>query len=210
MKFVVMAAAALFCNVAAAQSASEARAHYEKATSHFAVGEFAEAAAEYQAAYKLKPDPALLYNAAQSYRLANNPDKALILYKNYVQLYPNESNADEVRSQIAKLKQAIAAAESAKSSPPTGTTEPKQLPAQTTTSPPALAATTPAPAAATTTGITSNREKPVYKKWWLWTVVGVVVAGGAVTAAVLATRPSGSWSNSPDVGPGSRSGLVQW
>src|SRR5262249_45215773 len=111
------------------RAAAEARAHYQSATSHFAVGEFGEAAAEDQAAYKLKPDPALLYNAAQSYRLANNPDKALILYKNYLQLYPNEANAEEVRKQIDKLKEAIAASERAKESPPTGTNEPKQLPA---------------------------------------------------------------------------------
>ncbi|HXU73410.1 MAG TPA: tetratricopeptide repeat protein [Polyangia bacterium] len=191
---------------ALADRASEARDHYQNATSHFAVGEFAEAAAEYQAAFKLKPDPALLYNAAQSYRLANNPEKALILYKNYLQLYPNEPNADEVRRQIDKVKEAIAAAESAKTSPPTGTNEPKQLPPPTTPESPPQTAQAPVSVAP----VAEKHETPVYKKWWLWTIVGAVVAGGVVTAAVLATRPSSSWSNAPDVGPGSSNALVRW
>jgi tetratricopeptide (TPR) repeat protein len=200
------------CATARADRATEAREHYQSATAHFAVGEFADAATEYQAAFKLKPDPALLYNAAQSYRLANNPEKALILYKNYVQLYPNEANADEVRHQIEKVKEAIAAAERAKTSPPTGTTEPKQLPPSSAPdSTPAQAQ--PEPVAATSTTATAapqKHETPVYKKWWLWTIVGVVVAGGVVTTAVLVTRSNGSWSNAPDVGPGSSNALVRW
>lgn len=202
----------LACATAHADRASEARNHYQSATAHFAVGEFADAATEYQEAFKLKPDPALLYNAAQSYRLANNPEKALILYKNYVQLYPNEANADEVRHQIEKVKDAIAAAERAKTSPPTGTTEPKQLPSSTAPEPAPAQAQSAAIAATTKPEAAPQhrRETPIYKKWWLWTVVGLVVAGGVVTTAVLLTRSNGSWSNAPDVGPGSSNALVRW
>lgn len=214
MRTGVILAALLIASVPArADRSGEAREHYQNATAHFAVGEFSEAASEYQAAFKLKPDPALLYNAAQSYRLANNPERALILYKNYLQLYPNEANADEVRRQIQKLKEALVAAESAKTSPPTGTNEPTQLPNQPAQELPApkqdvrgevvTATTQPADVHPTT-------KSPVYKKWWLWTIVGVVAAGGAVTAAVLATRSSARWSNAPDVGPGSSNALVNW
>src|SRR5258706_8903492 len=79
-------AVALFALLAAgaarADNATEARAHFEAGSAHFAVGEFDQAGLEYQEAYKLKPDPALLYNAAQAYRLAGNHQKALVLYKN--------------------------------------------------------------------------------------------------------------------------------
>ncbi|HEX6836932.1 MAG TPA: hypothetical protein VF334_10195 [Polyangia bacterium] len=192
-----------------ADPASDARARYQRAQAEFAVGEFAKAADDYQAAYTLKPDPALLYDAAQSYRLAGNQERALILYKNYLQFYPNESNAGEVRDQIAKLKAAIAAAESAKNAPPTGTQEAKQPSA------PAAAAVPSAPAppqrAATSAESSSvPRERtPLYKKWWLWTAVGVV-AVGVVTAVVLATTPSGSWNNAPEVGPGRMGLQVRW
>lgn len=202
---------------------AEARQHYEKATAHFAVGEFGEAAAEYQAAFKEKPDPALLYDAAQAYRLANNPEKALILYRNYMQLYPNEPNISEVRAQIEKLKDAVAAADKTKSGPPTGTNEPKQIATQAnpseSTAPVATEHPEPRPSASIE-GVRSVRadrpaqSMPVYKKWWLWTAVGVVLTGGVVVAAVLATQSRGTWSNAPDVGPGSTSGLslamVRW
>lgn len=211
-------------NVAFAGRTEEARDHYEKATAHFAVGEFAEAAVEYQAAFKAKPDPALLYDAAQAYRLANNPDKALILYRNYLQLYPNEPNIGEVRTQIEKLKDAIAAADKAKTAPPTGTNEPKHIAgepgpanaatAPTTSSVAATPATTSTSAASITRNDESHRATPIYKKWWLWAAAGVVVAGGVAIGVVLATRPSGSWSNAPAVGPGSSNGLtvaqVRW
>src|SRR5262245_38094220 len=74
----------LLTSTARAEGGADARAHFERGNAHYAVGEFAEAAEEYQAAYKLKQDPALLYNAAQAYRLAGNRDKAIILYTNYI------------------------------------------------------------------------------------------------------------------------------
>src|SRR4029079_2419550 len=43
---------------------------YQEATSAFGLGHYAEAAEKYEGAFSLRPDPALLYNAAQSYRLA--------------------------------------------------------------------------------------------------------------------------------------------
>jgi tetratricopeptide (TPR) repeat protein len=181
-------------SVARGDASADAKAHYERATAHFAVGEFAKAADEYQEAYKLKPDPALLYNAAQSYRLSGNNDRALILYRNYVQLYPNEPNVDDVRNQIAKLKDAIAAQDKAKTNPPTSTVEVK--PAST-------------PVAAQPTK-REEYHRPIYKKWWLWTIVGGVVVAGVVTGAVLATTSRGSWSQLPDVGPGASHALVQW
>jgi tetratricopeptide (TPR) repeat protein len=206
---------------AAADRLGSARQHFQSATSHFAVGEFAEAAEDYQAAYKLKPDPALLYNAAQSYRLAGKNERALILYRNYLQLYPKEDNIAEVKEQITKLKEAIAAAEKAKNAPPVSTAEPKPLPAEPPHPEPAPAthpvAAQLAPANTTTVApAIVEREAPpqsatpIYKKWWLWTIVGVVVVGGAVTAAVLLTRPTSVWANAPSVGPGVGHALVSW
>src|SRR5687768_6528537 len=76
----------------------DARVHYQRATAHFALGEFGRAAEEYEAAFKIKADAALLYNAAQSHRLAGNHAKALILYKNYLNLYPKSPNGASVRA----------------------------------------------------------------------------------------------------------------
>src|SRR5690348_7207372 len=101
--FIACALLLLMSGVALADDASEARDHYKKATAHFAVGEFADAANEYEAAFKLKQDAALLFNAAQSRRLASQNEKALVLYKNYLQLYPKAKNTADVKEQITKL-----------------------------------------------------------------------------------------------------------
>jgi hypothetical protein len=177
---------------ARADGVTEARMHYQRGTSHFAIGEFAEAALEYQAAYKARPDPALLYNAAQAHRLAGNNERALILYKNYLQLYAHEVNAEEVRIQIAKLKEAIAASEKAKTSPPTGTNEPKPMPVPVE-APPArvvVAAPIPQPVVPFPIIAAAPRETSRTK-----TIAGGVLGGvgiaaliGGIVSGVLAKR----------------------
>ena len=72
---------------AAEQKKTEARRLYDEATAAFGVGNYAEAAEKYEASFKLHPDAALLYNAAQAYRMAGNPARALQLYRNFVRLY---------------------------------------------------------------------------------------------------------------------------
>jgi tetratricopeptide (TPR) repeat protein len=183
-------------SAAQADDAADAKAHYKKATAHFAVGEFSAAAGEYEEAYKLKPDAALLFNAAQARRLAGENEKAVVLYRNYVNLYPEARNISEVKEQIAKLQELIAAAQSAKTSPPTGTQEPAPAPTPPppTTPPPAeTAQAQPAPQPV--------EHTPIYKKWWLWTIVGVVVVA-AVVIPVAVIEGSSKWANVPDQGPG--------
>jgi tetratricopeptide (TPR) repeat protein len=227
---VTVAAAALFAPGAAGAEASEektsqAKALWQEANAQYAVGEFGPAADKYQAAYKLRPDPALLYNAAQSYRLSGQNEKALLLYKNYVMFYPNARNVESAHTQITKLQEAIAAAEKAKTGPPTSTE-----PAATTpptlagvgaassgarpTDAPSATASTPVPNLASTAPAASvdlkapppgndggDEPRPLYKKWWFWTAIGAAVVGGAVVA-FAATRSSGTWNTGPDFGPG--------
>jgi tetratricopeptide (TPR) repeat protein len=183
----------------------DARTHFQRATTHFALGEFAQAADEYEAAFKLKPDPALLYNAAQAHRLAGNLPKALILYKNYLNLYPRSPNTVAVRAQITKLEEAIAAGEKAKFNPPSATAEPERAVTEPPPAPPpTAAAVAPAPAPA------SVEKRPYYKRWWfpVTIVAGALVVGAVVTAVVVTqtstTRP---WNDIPAVGPGSQMGL---
>jgi len=123
----VLALAAPAARALAAEPAddktAQAKALSQEANAMYAVGDFEQAADKYQAAYKLKPDAALLYNAAQSYRMAGNNEKALLLYKNYAMFYPNARNRSNVDLQISKLQEAIAAQHKAQTQPPT-TTEP--------------------------------------------------------------------------------------
>jgi hypothetical protein len=164
----------------------------------------------------------LLYNAAQSHRLANDNQKALLLYKNIVKLYPTSKYAVESKDRIEKLEQAIATTQSPPNQPaPAFVTTPAAPPPGAAPAVPPPAATapvqplgqpapgaTPVPAApppsttpggpAATVTATSGSETPIYEKWWFWTIAGVVVVGAVVAIAATAgsTTP---WNNVSNV-----------
>jgi tetratricopeptide (TPR) repeat protein len=179
-RWIPVACILLWATTVRADANAEARLHFENGTAHYALGEFSQAADEYQAAFRLKQDPALLYNAAQAYRLAGNREKALILYRNYVLLFPHEQNVDEVREQVAKLRQELAAA--APSQPA------RQLPEA---SPPAPPAPAPAPApevnkpssSPASVALTRSPAPPPRKSKAL--VLGLVIGGVAAVGLVV-------------------------
>lgn len=156
-------------------SAEEARAHYKKGLSYYALQKYAEAANEYEAAFELEPDPALLYNAAQAHRLAGGKTRALALYQSYLRLFPGQSNRNDVQRHIAALKIAIESDAKSRSNTPTdpiGPTtnnvpEPKPEPSKPEPQPQPILVVTPPPK-------TDRKVKP-----WVWGVVagGVVVLG---------------------------------
>jgi hypothetical protein len=211
---------------ALADDAADAKTHYQKATGHYAIGEYKEAAAEYEAAYKAKQDPALLYNAAQSHRLANDNQKALLLYKNIVKLYPTSKYAAESKDRIEKLEQAIATTQSPPNQPapvegvsstpttatapapaPAGATAPVQTPPVQPIGQPAAAPPAPSvppagasapPPGATLTATPASDATPIYGKWWFWAGAGAVVVV-AVIAVVALSGSTTAWGNVPDV-----------
>jgi tetratricopeptide (TPR) repeat protein len=204
---------------ARADDAADAKAHYQRATAHFAVGEYREAAAEYEEAFKLKQDPAILFNAAQAHRLAGDNQKALLIDNNVIKLYPTSQYATDSRERIDKLAQsgtsppAAVPAESPGRMRPAPSLVPVAAPAPPASpQPPALAA--PAPAAispstmliATPAPPPEPEGKPVYTRWWFWAAAGGVVAIGVIAVVALSSGSAGSWSNLPDV----RASVVRW
>jgi tetratricopeptide (TPR) repeat protein len=190
--------------------ANDARRFYEEATAAFGLGRYDLAAEKYEMAFGVRPDPALLYNAAQSYRLAGNKARAMELYRNYVRLYPDRPNAADARNQVTALKRAIdddratngqaVRAPAAPPGPPSPSAAPVAPLAVTQTpnampppnapspdaapQPPLLAADT---AASTAPRSGADRDQPLLRRPWFWVAVAAVVAGGTV-AVLLATR----------------------
>ena len=165
----------------------DAKALFEQASGAFALGKFADAAQLYERAFELKPDSALLFNAAQAHRFAGNRTRALFLYRNYVRVYGlrGAPAVDDAREQILRLEKSIEdeQAAAAAAAPP--------KPVEPTT------ARTPTAAAPTLTATPVEprpARAPLYKKWWLWTIVGGVAAGGAVGLAVGLTQPHATFS----------------
>jgi tetratricopeptide (TPR) repeat protein len=92
---------------ARADDRAVAREHYYKGTKAFELGLYDEAIGEYMAAYKAKDDPALLYNIAQSHRLAGHAAEALRFYKVYLKKLPNSSNSADVEHKIEELEKLV-------------------------------------------------------------------------------------------------------
>jgi tetratricopeptide (TPR) repeat protein len=168
---------------ASAFADEDAKTLFTRGRTQYALGHFKEAADLFEKAFELKQDPAILYNAAQAHRLAGDKKQALVLYQNYLRLFGEIENHEEVERRITELKAAIEAEQKANTNPPTGLLGDKgEAP------PPAVAPSPtepePAPAAVVTQ---TAPEKPRPKRAWVWGVVagGVVVVGAAVALGVV-------------------------
>jgi tetratricopeptide (TPR) repeat protein len=131
-------------------AAASAREHYQKGTSFYDLGRYADAIKEFEAAYEIKNDPALLYNLAQSNRLAGNSEQALHFYRTYLRYVPKAANRAEIEERIKQLDQLVAQKSAAQTTPPVQVAPPENVapPLQTAPPPPTPAAplSEPAPA----------------------------------------------------------------
>jgi hypothetical protein len=121
------------------------------------LGHYAEAAAEFEAAYRLFLDPVLLFNIAQSYRLNGEPEKALNGYRSFLRTAPagmrDRVQAERWRQELernlarAHPPAAPASPPSAAVSPPTPASKVAPGPAPTPATTPSAAAPSPPPVA---------------------------------------------------------------
>jgi tetratricopeptide (TPR) repeat protein len=161
---------------------AEAKLHYQKATAAYALGDFVEAARQYEAAFRLKLDAALLFNAAQAHRRAGNRQRAIELYENLLRVFPAASGRQMARQHLQDLRRSLASDPPAAGGPPTGAPPPPlerqegpaDLPSPPDRPPP---------------------PSPIYRRVWFWAGVAVVVLAGAATVAALSlddreARPS--------------------
>jgi tetratricopeptide (TPR) repeat protein len=187
---VVILSTSLIPLVASADARSDAREHYERGTTLFDLGKYIDAAHEYEAAFNIRSDPALLYNIGQAYRLGGDPASATRAYRSYLRRVPDASNRDEVERLLATLKSDAAAQPHPEAKPETTEAKPTNDKPQVAPTTPPVASTPQAPAAPSATLVASAPpRKPLYKRWWPWTIAGVIVVG-AVTVAVVMTTPN--------------------
>ena len=146
---VVFATGPLLANRAQAGNEEEARAYLDKATAAYALNKYGVAAENFEKAFELKPDPALLYNAAQAWRLAGNKERALALYESYLRVYPANDKRSTVEARIKDLRQAIEREKAVVNQPPNNTlpigSPPPYAPNATTTPPTSPPQTMPPP-----------------------------------------------------------------
>ena len=109
----------LFCAPLAARAADEANAsskakeHYLSGQTHYALGEFGEAVTEFREAYRLKNEPAILFNIAQAMRQLGNFKQAYFYYSQYLSRKPAAANRSEVESFMEAMHKKLEADEEA-------------------------------------------------------------------------------------------------
>ena len=91
-----------------ASSAKDAATYEQNAKKLYEAGRWAEAASEFEGAYKLGKDSALLYNMALCHRRAGNATRALELYQQYLAEVPDTPKRANVESRIQELRQELA------------------------------------------------------------------------------------------------------
>jgi tetratricopeptide (TPR) repeat protein len=183
------------------EDASAAREHARRAAAAYNLGQYTEASHEFEAAYKLVQDPALLFNVGQSYRLGGEREKALTAYKSYLRTAPaNAIDRQQAERWKAELEAAPAAATTTgnEASPaperaprPADVTD-SAAPVATIAPPPTAPLETPPAAVVNLSppppppeGSTpSETDSPFYKRWWFWTLLGAAAAG-TITALIL-------------------------
>jgi hypothetical protein len=86
---------------------TEARIQYESGARKYDLGKYDEAAQDFETSYQLSGAPEILYNIAQSLRLAGKYDRSLLFYRNYLRRKQDAPNRAEVEHRITELQQKI-------------------------------------------------------------------------------------------------------
>lgn len=178
MRGLVVVALLGVSSMALAKDSAAAKEHYLKGTRAFELGAYDEAIDEYSAAYRIKDDPALLYNLGQAHRLAGHAVEALRFYKLFLIKVPQTPARSEVEQKIAELQKLVDQQQKTRSIPPDTVKSPEQPTTVTTTpeAPPATTEPPPSQGASASPPPSSGRTKMI---------VGGVVGGVGVVMTVV-------------------------
>ena len=87
-----------------ADANAQAREHFKSAQLHYSLGEFEDAVKEFREAYRLRQEPAILFNVAQCYRQLRMWREAYFNYQQYLNQKKDAPNRDEVESMIEQMR----------------------------------------------------------------------------------------------------------
>jgi hypothetical protein len=99
-----IALALLVAAPALADATSEAREHFKNGQTHYALGEFEEAAKEYREAYRFRAEPVILFNIGQACRQIRQWQQAYFYYRQYLSKKPDAANREETESLIEQMR----------------------------------------------------------------------------------------------------------
>ncbi len=86
------------------QIPNKARELAEKGRRHHEAGDYSAAIAAFKEAYVLAPSPTLLFNIAQSYRLAGDCDEAAWMYRRFLDTNPSGKQRDLAQQHLSVVE----------------------------------------------------------------------------------------------------------
>jgi tetratricopeptide (TPR) repeat protein len=101
MKVALLAAVVLLVRVANAEPSAAAKPHVDDGVKAYTAGDWDTAVREFEIAYNINKEPALLYAWAQAHRQANRCDKALELYQRYLDSGPTDDQIAAAKTGIS-------------------------------------------------------------------------------------------------------------
>ncbi len=150
------------------------RQYIQSAVEKFKAGDYDSSIAAYWAAYALKPQPIIVFNAAQAYRKAGRWAEAVTLYERYLRQEPNAPLLSEVQAYIAESKERLQAKQS------NVERETAERLAQANTVLAEHLAEIRELDRQLTTIHQTQKPKPVYRRGWFWGLIGAVTVGIAL------------------------------
>lgn len=169
----------------------------------FDTGDYATAISRYEAAYKLKASPNLLFNLGQCHRKTGRLDEALSYFRRFLETNPPEAQAQATQKVIGEVE--LQREEQVRMQREED--ERRKAEEQARADEARIAAAkAEADAAAKKLQLELTRRQetpppppPITTRWWFWTGIAAVVAAGATTAAVVATSPRPTATTFPDI-----------
>jgi Tetratricopeptide repeat len=98
---------------AADENTLKAKEHFQKGQTHYSLGEFNDAVTEFREAFRLRNEPAILFNIGQSMRQLGNYKQAYFYYSQYLSKRPDAVNRSEVEGFMEAMKAKMDADEDA-------------------------------------------------------------------------------------------------
>ncbi|MFO0682632.1 MAG: tetratricopeptide repeat protein [Sandaracinus sp.] len=173
-----------------------ARRHFRLGQAHYENGEFAEAATEFDEAYRLSQRPQLLYNVYVAYRDSGDMPHAAHALRLYLDLVPDAENASQLRARLTAMERVLASQTTTTTTTSTDTSTDTSTPGDTTTTTTDTSTdtTTPSDTTTSTSDTTTDTTPPAASGGggfgsspvgWIVAGVGVAaIVGGIITGAM--------------------------
>ncbi len=161
----------------------------------FDTGDFMTAISRYEAAYKLKAAPGLLFNLGQCHRKTGNLEASLSYFKRYLETNPPTAQATATEQVVTEVKAQLADEQERRRAEDGARQDELRV----------SAARAEADAAAKKLQLELTRRElpppppPITSRWWFWAGIAGVVVAGAVTATVVGTAPKPTMTTFPDI-----------